>query len=106
MVRIGCTALLALALCAGCVRLPLRTESVDPAEVEALEPRPFTVDRGALGLKLRLHNPHDTQGTLRGVVWELWLEGRWFASGTQEVRGMLAGAGSRELELELPLVFE
>ncbi len=65
----------------------------------------FTSDRGVFKLSLDVENPQRDEAELRGVSWEVWLNGRWFASGTQALAIPLAALERRTVELALPVAF-
>jgi hypothetical protein len=90
---------------AGCSVLGLRLEQGEErVAVRQVDLKFRGQDQGELLLGLLVHSPGDAPAEATGLSWELWLEDRWFASGTQTVRD-LAPAVARELSFSLPLAF-
>lgn len=89
---------------AGCARLPFRPVPDVTAELVSVAASFPTDESGEVAVKLLLRNPGSTKATVLSVSWELWLEGRWFASGTQ---GMIEDLppGETALDVQLPLAF-
>ena len=90
-----------------CACRSVRADGVpDPVAVSGLKVNEASIDRADFGLTLVVKNPHRWAGTLRAVTWELWLGGRWFATGTQELSGPLPGNGNLPLSLTLQTAFK
>jgi hypothetical protein len=62
--------------------------------------------RADFNVRFAVKSPRgEPPGTVSRVDWELWLQGRWFASGRQELAQPLTAAGTNEFEVTLTLVF-
>lgn len=89
---------------AGCASLPFRPVPDVTAELVSVAASFPTDESGELAVKLLLRNPGSTQASVVAVSWELRLDGRWFASGTQGMSEALP-PGETTLDVQLPLAF-
>jgi hypothetical protein len=89
---------------AGCARLPFRPAPDVKAELVSVTAAFPTDETGEVALKLLLKNPGSTQASVLAVSWELWLDGRWFAAGTQGMNEALP-PGETTVDVQLPLSF-
>lgn len=62
-------------------------------------------DVGEFQLELSVENPGFQAGALTQLQWEVWLENRWFATGTQQLAEPLPANGRHRFTLRLPVVF-
>ena len=62
-------------------------------------------DRADFSLQLQIQNREGFPGTITGVSWEIWLQGRRFAAGTRMLAESLPTRGSAQLSLTLPLAY-
>ena len=97
---------LACALAASCRTALLLGDPVNgPVQVRAISAS-FAGDlRADFTVRFAVKSPRGGPGTVSRLDWELWLQGRWFASGRQELAQPIAAAGTSEFEVTLPLVF-
>lgn len=86
-----------LLLLAGCASLGLR----EPARVTVagLEPLPGEGLEARFLVKLRVQNPNDVALDFDGVVLDLELQGKGFASGVSDQRGSVPRYGERLIEV-------
>jgi hypothetical protein len=93
-------------LCAvGCFSFLRNPQLEDRARVTALSlafPEP---GRGLLTVTLNARSPSAQPMPLVQLEWELWLEGRHFASGVRALEGAVLPEAQTELHLEAPLAF-
>jgi hypothetical protein len=82
---------------------PEKRKQVEVTELSASFPGS---DRGELKMTLDVEGRAPRPGEVVAVWWEVWLRGRWFASGTQALAHPLPRLGdSGPLALRLPVVF-
>ncbi len=99
-------ALVALVLCAACATLrPPPPPPPLPVEVEELELRFEGDNAGLLELSLSVLNPSTQAATASEVDWELWVEGRRFATGMQSVAVPVPPGERARVQLQIPLAF-
>lgn len=94
-------------LVSGCPGRGLLAEerAAEAVRVEALEARFAPGDTGEFQLELSVENPGFQAGALTQLQWEVWLENRWFATGTQQLAEPLPAEGRHRFTLRLPVVF-
>ncbi|MBX5482113.1 MAG: hypothetical protein IRZ16_09800 [Myxococcaceae bacterium] len=89
----------------GCPR-NLGANAVDEAvRVEALSARFTPGDRGDFEATLSVSGAGLQAGGVVGLQWEIWLDNRWFAAGTQQLAESLPDKGRNTFVVRLPVVF-
>jgi hypothetical protein len=99
--------LAAALLCAGCAGRFGKRQPAAPLELVRVREvaASFSPDgRASFRVRLDVDNPEQAAGSLNALDWEVWIQGRWFAAGTESLAEPLP-RGGRELKVELPVVF-
>ncbi len=93
-----------LLLLAGCLGVPWRPEAFqEAAVVRALQVRFEPDGTGRMDVRLAVRNPSTDDATLTGLDFELALDGKRFAVGTEALDVALKGEAGHTLELNFPL---
>lgn len=75
------------------------------ATVERVELSFASESEGELAVTLQVDPLRRSAGTFERVEWELWLDGRWFAAGTQALEVRIAERAPTEVRFTAPLHF-
>lgn len=100
--------LLLLLACAACIPIPRSPEvkrDTDEAHVSALALAFPAEGEGLAKVELLIPGREDEAGEVGDLVWELWLEGRPFASGVVRPDLKLPVGQWAKAQLELPLLY-
>ncbi len=95
---------LACASLVGCMRPQLGSRE-QPVEVTHLQASFRSAEEGRLALTLEVENRDSRAGMVTLVTWELWIQGRFFATGQHATRQVLPLGGKAAVVLEVPLSF-
>lgn len=102
MRRLSCLLLL-LAGCRALDVVPVRDSL--RAEVAAVQASFPNETHATFELRLRARNPTRQTAKIGSLSWELWLQGKWFAAGVQQLGESVSPGEVRELRVTLPLAF-
>lgn len=88
----------------GCPRQKVLSRE-QPVEVTHLQVDFHSAEEGRLELTLDVENRSSRAGVVTLLTWELWIQGRFFATGQKATRQVLPLGGKASVELKLPLAF-
>lgn len=83
--------------------MPAGGRSREPVEVLGLSIAFINETRAECRLRLSVHNPERTAGSVTKLSWELWVQRRGFAEGEQSLDQTLLPASATQFELALPI---
>jgi hypothetical protein len=92
------------AMVASC-RTPSLRDQAAPVQIRAVSASYPGETHADFTVRFAFRSPKGRPGTASRLDWELWLQGRWFASGRQELTQSLAAADINEFDVTLPLAF-